>query len=106
MEWCKKWKLNINPTKCNIVSFTTNTRKVTFDYTLYESLTRTTETKDLGVTLNYKLNYNKHIADIVNAAFKLLGMLKRDCLYIKKESTVLLLYKILVRSKLEYASVI
>lgn len=105
-EWCKRWKLNLNPSKCNVLSFSTNTDQIYFKYTLNEPIKRENVVKDLGIYMNSQLNYGHHISTVVNTAFKLLGMLKRQCLFIKKKSTVLLLYKIIVRSKLEYASIV
>ncbi|KAJ8933971.1 hypothetical protein NQ318_004577, partial [Aromia moschata] len=61
--------------------------------------------KDLGLTLNTKLNFQIHINNITTKALKLLGFVNRTT----KEftlNTYKLLYCSLVRSQLEYCSVI
>ena len=46
------------------------------------------------------------MSHLVNTAFKVLGFIKRESVNIKKASTLVLLYKTLVRSQLEYGTVI
>ena len=61
------------------------------------------ETKDLGITMTSELDFGKHITKF---ALKMLGFLKRESVNLHNPSTVMLLYKALIRSHLEYASVI
>jgi len=58
--------------------------------------------KDLGVVIDCKLKFQDHIKQKINKAYSLLGILKR----IFKEMDVdsfISLYKVFVRSHLEYA---
>lgn len=58
--------------------------------------------KYLGVQLTSNLTWNVHIEHIINNANRMLGYLRRN--FAKAPSSLkLLLYKILIRSKLEYA---
>jgi len=59
--------------------------------------------KDLGVNYNSLSLFDKHISEKVNKAYMMLGILKRNFEYISKNCFVML-YKLLVRSHLEYAS--
>lgn len=59
--------------------------------------------KYLGVHLTANLSWEKHIEYISNNANRMLGYLRRN-FYMAPSSLKLLLYKTLVRSKLEYAS--
>ena len=52
------------------------------------------------------MKFTQHFNNIISKAFKMLGFLIRTCRNFSKMETVMLLYKTLVRSQLEYASVI
>ena len=53
-----------------------------------------------------KLNFKEHFNHIIGQAFKSLGFIIRTSRYFRSIETVVLLYVSLVRSKLEYASVV
>lgn len=63
----------------------------------------TTE-KYLGVHVSAKLSRNNHIDVIISKANKILGMIKRTCTNECDQKTLIILYKLLVLSQLEYAS--
>jgi len=58
--------------------------------------------KDLGVTFDNKLKFDKHINNKINTAYQMLGIVKRNFIYVTPDSFVLL-YKAMIRSHLEYA---
>jgi hypothetical protein len=107
-QWSDEWKLKLNASKCNSITFT-NKRKnvVSYEYAIgREALTRVKCIKDLGIILSADLSYNGHFTSIRSKAFKLLGILRRNCFKSFKKSTNKLLYTSLVRSQIEYGSVI
>ena len=59
--------------------------------------------KDLGVKFDSKLAFLDHMNEKVNKAYSILGIIKRNFIYLDKESFVLL-YKTMVRPHLEYAN--
>lgn len=61
--------------------------------------------KYLGVHLSSNLTWNCHIDHLINNASRALGFLKRR-LFLADQETKLLAYTSLVRSKMEYASII
>ena len=61
--------------------------------------------KDLGVTFESTLRFNKHILNCVNKANRMLGLIKRSFSFMDKEM-FLPLYKAMIRSHLEYAMVV
>ena len=61
------------------------------------------EIKDLGVTYDSLLLFDKHISEKVNKAYTMLGIIKRNFTHISRKCSVIL-YKSLVRSHLEYAN--
>ena len=56
--------------------------------------------------IDSQLNYNDHVQDIVKSGNRMVGFLIRICHFFKNKDTILTLYNGLVRSKLEYGSVI
>ena len=61
--------------------------------------------KDLGVTFESTLRFDKHILNCVNKANRMLGLIKRSFSFMDKEM-FLPLYKALIRPHLEYATVV
>ena len=100
--------LSLNVRKCFVVSFT---RKTTgFIYHPYEingSLVQRKESiKDLGVIYDSKITFNDHVDSICSKARKMLGFVMRVGKNFRDPYTFTTLYNSIVRSHLEYASVI
>ena len=66
---------------------------------------KVSDEKDLGVTIDNKLNFRKHISSKVSIANRNLGIIFRTFTYISQEM-FLALFKAIVRPHLEYASVV
>ena len=64
-----------------------------------------TEEKDLGVTFDTDLTFDKHINNIITKAKQTLGINRRTFSYLDKD-TFVKLYKSLVRPHLEYANTV
>ena len=60
----------------------------------------------VGLLTNHKLSWNSHIDRISSKANKVLGLIKRSCRDLRDVSTLRTLYCTLVRSQLEYGSVV
>uniref|UniRef100_A0A8D8TQH5 Reverse transcriptase n=1 Tax=Cacopsylla melanoneura TaxID=428564 RepID=A0A8D8TQH5_9HEMI len=61
---------------------------------------------DLGITFSNNLSWDKQIEDIRNRSFRKLGMIIRYCKPMQDIDTILTLYRALVRSTMEYGSVL
>ena len=99
-NWASKWKMEFNVDKCKIMHLGKTNPKHT--YTMDGSnLTITTEEKDLGVLVDDKLKFDKHIRGIVNKANRILSLIRIGftCLDMKMFMN---LYPVLVRPHLEY----
>jgi len=59
--------------------------------------------KDLGVIFDPELSFSQHCKEQINTAYAMLGIIKRNFIYLSEEAFVSL-YKTLVRSHLEYAN--
>ena len=70
------------------------------------NLQRTTEMRDLGVTFDSILSFHPHINNLVASSLKLLGFIVRTCRCLSNPVALRTLYIALVRSKLEYCSLI
>lgn len=102
-NWCKKWKLKFNVSKCKILSITKCKLPILFEYKIDNiPLERVNSFKDLGVLLQSNLSWNSHVDNIVSKAKHVLGLIKRTVGYIAPTNVKLQLYISLVRSNLEY----
>lgn len=104
-RWCSQWLMFLNPTKCKIMSVSRRSNSPTpFGYIINETnLEHVTSYKYLGIQLNSNLSWHAHIEYITNNANRSLGYIRRN--FSKAPPHLkLLLYKTLIRPKLEYAS--
>lgn len=98
-------RININPSKCVQMTFTRNKKLLQYSYKIGGVILKRVEVvRDLGVILDPKLIFDKHIENITNNAFKNLGFVIRVCKHFTEISCIKLVYFAYVRSGLEYAS--
>lgn len=105
-DWFKVNNMELNIDKCFVVSFTRNINYIAEDYYIGGvKIKRKVEVKDLGVTYQMNMKFNKHYINIANKAYKVLGFVIRNSKKLNI-STIIRLYNALVRPILEYASYI
>lgn len=105
--WCDENKMLLNVKKCFVISFTNKIHRILYDYNLKgQTLERKAVVKDLGVLFDEKLTFRDHYDYIVNRSNQVLGFLSRTTKNFKNPDSFLYLYYTLVRSILEYNSVI
>ena len=96
-EWSDRW-LKLNISKCKTVFYG---RNINHDS---NKLDKVNKMKDLGVTFDPVLiSFNFHCEDKINKAYSVLGLIKRNFIYLTEDAFVSL-YKSLVRCHLEYAN--
>ncbi|XP_044597272.1 uncharacterized protein LOC123273866 isoform X1 [Cotesia glomerata] len=106
-SWCMDNKLFLNKTKCKIISFHKSNCSILFDYTIdSKTLDRVQTVNDLGITFDYQLTFYDHYTNLVRSTTKILGFVIRSSKKFKNLNAVKALYISLVRSRLEYASVV
>ena len=106
MAWEKKWLMEFNPSKCEILSVTRKRSPTAYSYTLHgHTLNRVKSTKHLGLPITSDLNWNKHINNITARANPSLSFVKRN---VKTRSRLIetKVYKALERPRLEYCSTV
>lgn len=103
-NWCSTWHMTLNINKCKVMRFSRHRNLNPSSYTINHSpLLPVSSYKYLGVTLTTDLSWTMHVSSIILNANRMLGYIKRN-FSMAPASVKLLMYKSLVRSKLEYAS--
>ena len=112
LKWSKTWNLQLNPSKCKSFRITLKAKPLVTSYYIGDTvLEHVEEIRDLGVTLDTKLNFGSHVNQTVVKANRALGILIRSYqratprghLNVSADLTSYFAY---VRSNLEYCSVI
>jgi hypothetical protein len=107
VEWSSRNRLSLNTAKCFVSSYSRIRSVKEHTYIIDQHrLERVYKFKDLGVTFDTELNFNDHLNNIVSKALKTYGFIFRNCKDFSNPKTLLLLYTSLIRSQLEYCSLI
>ena len=112
VHWSSVWKLQLNASKCKVLTFTLKRKPIVSSYSINGVvLENVTAMRDLGVILDQKLTFQPHIDSIVRKSNMSLGLLMRSlqtgCRGTKFRSRPLIsAYCANVRSVLEYCSVV
>ena len=106
-DWCARNGLFLNASKCRVMTFSTRSTVPCFPY-LSNSIpiNKVESFKDLGVIFDRHLRFDGHVSDIISHAYRMLGFIMRNTASFTNIKCMVTLYSALVRSKLEYASVI
>ena len=109
-NWSETWLLKFHPDKCKMLPIYNKNKAYEENmYTMrtYDGGTTVLENveseKDIGVTIDRNLTFEKHIQIQINKANQILGLMRRAFLPLDNR-TFSLLFKALVRPHLEYAS--
>lgn len=104
-QWCSQNALSLNINKCHFIAFTNKNVSIPVTYHInHTPLIQVNQIKDLGVILDSKLKFDKHIEMITNKAYKMLGFINRITKEFTDINCIKLLYNTLVRSHLEYCT--
>ena len=104
-RWSEIWQLTFHPEKCHVMHIGPKYENEEPYYMgKVGSKTQLLETeKDLGVYIDKNLLFNVHCQRIANAANRLVGLTRRLFDYLDA-TTFQLIYKALIRPRIEYAS--
>lgn len=108
VTWSKS-NLKFNVKKCAVMTYTRKTGPgiLNFNYNMDGAvLCRKSTFKDLGVVFDSKLYFSDHVLATCKAAYSVLGFIHRSSSFLKNINSIKLLFCSLVRSRLEYASVV
>ena len=106
MEWCDKWRVQVNPDKCFFIHYIPiNSKKDQIPVYKIQNhvLQRKSQAKDLGVTISEDLKFHKHISNICATTQREINRIKRT--FVTRSPKFLRnLHKIYVRPHLEYCA--
>jgi hypothetical protein len=106
-NWRTKNYMKMNTFKTNIISFTRKSNSIHFNYILGDLLTvRTDCAKDLGVMLDRKLHFHRHVGYFHSQALKLLRLIRFITYNFTSLGSLEVLHITLICSKPEYAFVV
>ena len=106
-SWSQRNLMDFNVKKCKLMHITK--RRVLFHSDIHLNnniLEEVTEFSDLGLVTTKKLSWNTHVEKISCKANRILGLIKRTCEGRKDATTLTTLHCALVRSQLEYGTVV
>jgi len=101
--WCDRNSVMLNIDKCVVMKIGTKKEDIYNYYINDKILNRVNIFKDLGVSYNEELRFDKYIGELVNKCFSILGLIGAHFKGLNKTS-FLTLYNAMVRSRLDYAS--
>ena len=106
-DWTQYSLLKFHPDKCVVMRLMSSRSKKLKPNALYNMderrLKAVSEEKDLGISFNDNLTFEKHINEKVNKANSLVGMVRRTFVYLDKDVFKVLFISI-VRPHLEYGA--
>ncbi|CAK1604457.1 unnamed protein product [Parnassius mnemosyne] len=102
--WCRENRLYLNTEKCVIICSRCKTNLSPSYNIAGQKLQEVDSIRDLGVIMDKKLRFHKHIDQVATKGLQMLGFVLRNAKEFKKPSTKILLYLALVRSGLKYCS--
>ena len=104
-NWADTWMLKFHPDKCKTIRIG-NSELDHHQYSLKPGIPpmeSSSAEKDVGVIIDDKLTFDKHITEKVNKANSIVGLIRRTFQFLDHK-TFKLLYTSLVRPHLEYAN--
>ena len=103
--WANEWLMSFNINKCEVIQITLKNPIQSAYYLYGHQLKQVTEAKYLGVTLDSKLNFNKHIDAVCKKVNTMLSFIRRNLhtqlTHVKSQA-----YRMYIRPILEYSSTV
>ncbi|KAI8493036.1 hypothetical protein Bbelb_290400 [Branchiostoma belcheri] len=105
--WFQDWALQLHPDKCKVMCIRSPQSKVKLPpiYIADQLVEEVTTYTHLGVTMHYTLRWKEHAENVSSKSNKVLGLLSKLQRKLPREALETA-YNTLVRTKLEYASVL
>ena len=102
--WADRWKVTFEPSKCKAMTISRKRNPTRLDLWFGSTnLVEKDELEILGVTIDSKLTWTKHVSNIASRAGQKLGALRRVAHKLDRRGRATV-YKAQVRSVMEYAS--
>ena len=101
-KWSEKWLLFFHPEKCKFMRLGSYDQRHN-GYKMGEQLEEVSSEKDIGVVIDNKLGFSEHLAEKVNKANRIVGLIRKTFVALDEE-IFKCLYVAMVRPHLEYAN--
>lgn len=106
-RWCSINYLKISVSKCCVISYRRRKSPILYDYSINgQELERVEKVKDLGVLLDFQLTFKLHYSAVIDKANRQLGFILKIAKDFNDPLCLRSLYCSLVRSILEFASIV
>ena len=113
-NWNRKWRLKMAPEKCAYIIFSKNKKSQHLEWLKLRLGEKSIPNesiegiKFLGITLDRYCNFNKHIESLKSKSIDRINIIKHlsSKKYCLNENTLIQLYKSIVRSVIDYSSII
>ena len=106
-EWCRMFGMKLNSSKCKSMTLSRSRNKLNSVYYIGDNrIDKINKFRDLGITFNNKFDFNDDLTFRLSKAKSTLGVIKRLAPDFKNIDALKTLYVSLVRSTLEYGSVV
>jgi len=107
ITWGSDWGMKFNASKCNVVSIKRRGKPILFNYTINDSaLSREEEVVDLGVYVDSKLSWSRHVDSIITKCNQRLWLIIRTLGFTSTIDAKKFAYLAYMRSLTEYCSVV
>ena len=83
-EWSKKWLLKFHPKKCKYMRIG-KTEVENGEYRMTEKMDKVNSEKDIGVVVDDQLEFSEHLAEKINKANRLVGLIRRTFVALDEE---------------------
>ena len=105
-SWCSKWQMRLNPSKCEFLCISNKRSPIQHSYYLNNHLLQcVSSVKYLGVIVDPKLSWNKHVSHVSSKATRTLNLLRRN-MYCCNTPAKRRAFRALVLPILDYASTV
>jgi hypothetical protein len=107
VSWCDSNGLELNISKCKVIRYSRKKIITLPYYYIHNSVLECLfHISDLGIILDSKLTFCSHIKNIVKKSNNMLGFMVRQCSEFDNLKTLVFLYNTILRSNLEYNTMI
>ena len=105
--WCTSFGLRLNVSKCKSMTISRSRNQFNYVYHINDNvIEKVKKFNDLGVIFNSKFDFNDDLSFRVSRARSMLGIIKRLAHEFNDIMSLRILYTSLVRSRLEYCSIV
>ena len=104
MQWEKSWSMEFHPHKYKVLRITNERKVIKYRYLLHSVIRKeVSNTKCLGVTMNTRLSWKKHVLEVCSNANQTRQFLQRNFVACKPE-TKLQCYKTFIQPIVKYSN--